>query len=291
MSSEVGHAILIAIVYLALLAGGEIIFRRRATRTKDPLIVGDQSSISAETMRKIIHSASGLMALAFPFLLASHWTLFLLISGFVLLLIAGQKFNFTRAINSTKRDSIGDILFPVGVYCVFFLAFHSGGKSLLSIYVCSILILSIADSAAALVGTRWGKHRMKITGLRKSWEGSAAFAVTAFVIIAITLSSSQGLSFSLAFSVIIAIALALLEAVSFHGTDNITVPITAFFLVLIASGKHSFDTRIVGALAAMLLISVVSSRVGARRLITNYKLNDRSSRIANEENSASPIRN
>src|ERR1700733_15571974 len=112
MSMELLAALLITTVYLTLLVVSEVAFRRRLARGNLP------SKTSAETMRKVIHLLSGLMSLAFPFLLSSHWTLLILISGFVLLLIAGQKFKFTKAINSTGRDSLGDILFPISIYCL-----------------------------------------------------------------------------------------------------------------------------------------------------------------------------
>ncbi len=259
MNSELSHAILIGAVYIALLGGGEAFYRLQSSRRS--------TNVRPETMRKVIHSFAGLMAIAFPFLLASHWTLLVLVTVFVTLLIAGQRFNFTKAINATKRDSIGDILFPICVYILFYLSFHDGGLALLPVYTASILILSISDSAAALVGTRWGRHRYPMGGQYKSWEGSLAFAISAFVIIVITLSPSQIWLRAVLAGGVIVVILTLLEAVSLRGTDNITVPIAAFVLVSVAAGLRSFNSIAVFALMVIALGAFASSRVGVPRTI------------------------
>lgn len=50
--------------------------------------------------------------------------------------------------------------------------------------VCAVLALGVGDPAAALVGKRWGKHKLR---KGKSLEGLVAFAVCAFAVIAVWL--------------------------------------------------------------------------------------------------------
>ena len=46
----------------------------------------------------------------------------------------------------------------------------------------SILMWGAGDAAAALIGIPFGKHKVKLTGSRKSWEGSMAMLTVSFTI-------------------------------------------------------------------------------------------------------------
>lgn len=89
------------------------------------------------------------------------------------------------------------------------------------ITITSFAILIISDSAAALVGRRYGRKKF----LNKTVEGSAAFLLTALVVIAATpkVSADAGEYF-------IAIAAALvgtvIEALSVGIDDNLSIPVS-----------------------------------------------------------------
>lgn len=101
------------------------------------------------------------------------------------------------------------------------------------IAVAVLLILSIADSAASLVGLRFGRGDL----LGKSWAGSLAFFLTALVIL-LWLSPLEirvGPAFLAAVVATIVEALPTLRAGPIELSDNLTVPlITGALLVLIA---------------------------------------------------------
>ena len=89
------------------------------------------------------------------------------------------------------------------------------------IAIMAFTVLIFADLTAALVGTRYGRHRF----LAKSVEGSAAFFVTA-VLIMIILPRASGIPGDLAVGITAALAATIVEAADFGIDDNLSVPLT-----------------------------------------------------------------
>ncbi len=89
------------------------------------------------------------------------------------------------------------------------------------ITITSFAILIISDSAAALVGRRFGKRKF----LRKSFEGSAAFFCTALIVIAATpkVSSEAG---EYVIAAVAAAFATVIEAMSVGIDDNLSIPIS-----------------------------------------------------------------
>jgi phytol kinase len=85
------------------------------------------------------------------------------------------------------------------------------------------------------VGSRWGRHRYRVPSLagvpaERSLEGSAAvfFAGTVAAGVALLLQETDAASPALGAAALGAgLAGAVVEAVSPHGTDNLTVPLAA----------------------------------------------------------------
>jgi dolichol kinase len=80
-------------------------------------------------------------------------------------------------------------------------------------------VIVVADTAAALVGMRFGRH--PILSLPKTWEGSAAFCLFCLV--------GAWLFFPPATALLVSLILTVLEALSLKGTDNFTLPVAAAF--------------------------------------------------------------
>ena len=90
--------------------------------------------------------------------------------------------------------------------------------------IIGLLVLSIADSAAAIIGIKFGKTRL----LSKSLEGSAAFFITAAIIV-FTISPA---AFYINISAVIAATVVELFATP-RINDNLLIPmVTAFILSL-----------------------------------------------------------
>lgn len=107
------------------------------------------------------------------------------------------------------------------------------------IAVAGILMWGVGDTAAALIGKRFGKHhvRLPLADPKKTWEGSAAMASTAFVtgLIALMVVSPLGFPHCLACAAIAAPVAAYVELITHGGNDTVTVPVAvAMCLLLIA---------------------------------------------------------
>jgi dolichol kinase len=100
-----------------------------------------------------------------------------------------------------------------------------------------ILILSICDPLAALVGKKWAYGKYKVGNDYKTIMGSLAFFMSCLVIMIVSFYSSleQESVFSLLFySALISILVTGTEACCRKGFDNLAIPITVMLgLILI----------------------------------------------------------
>ncbi|HEY7546913.1 MAG TPA: cytidylyltransferase, partial [Blastocatellia bacterium] len=96
-----------------------------------------------------------------------------------------------------------------------------------------ILILALADAAAALVGVRWGKLHFRAIGGYKSVEGSIAFfAVSlASVFLSLRLFGCAGRMEAASIALAMSFILMIVEALAWRGLDNALIPLAGFFLL------------------------------------------------------------
>jgi phytol kinase len=186
-----------------------------------------------ETPRKFVHVAMGLIALTFPWVFATAWPVILLGTVATCLLLAIRLMERLRnglggVLHAIERQSFGEMVFPAAVATVFWLA--AGDKVA---YVVPVLMLTLADATAAVVGLRYGVPRFATTEEPKSWEGSAAFFVVAFAsaLVPLLLGTDIGRAEVLLISTILGILAATIEAVSWQGLDNFLVPVGAFIFL------------------------------------------------------------
>jgi dolichol kinase len=96
--------------------------------------------------------------------------------------------------------------------------------------VAGLLILSISDTAAALIGLRFGRAPF----LGKTLSGSLAFLVTAYGILVLTLPDPRGRLLLLAMAVTLVEAVPALKLGQFELNDNLTIPLLTGVGVLIS---------------------------------------------------------
>ncbi len=105
-----------------------------------------------------------------------------------------------------------------------------GGWNKPYIAVTSIIVWGTGDAAAALVGKRFGTHHIHIPHADplKTWEGTGAMVVTAFLLTVVTLllSTEIPFAFCLLTAVIVAPVSAAAELFSHNGNDTVSVPVT-----------------------------------------------------------------
>ncbi len=189
--------------------------------------------VSAELARKLVHIGMGLMTLSFPWLFCESWPVIALAALTVVALLVVRLMPAWRrrvggALHDVARRSLGEIYFPASVAVVFVLA---RGEAIL--FVVPMLILTLADALAALVGVRYGAAHYTTMEGRKSTEGSVAFFVVAFLSahVPLLLFTDVGRAESLLIGLTLGLLVMLLEAVAWRGLDNLFIPLGGFVLL------------------------------------------------------------
>jgi len=186
-----------------------------------------------ELVRKLLHIIMGGVTLSFPWVFQENWPVLLLASVTILSLLLLRRVKKLKkqwgdVIHDISRQSSGEIYFPAAVAILFVLA---KGDPLL--FCVPILILTLADALAALVGVYYGKYHYATAEGTKSFEGSLAFFTITFlsVHIPLLLFSDVGRVETLLIGLIMGILVMLFEAIAWRGLDNLFIPLGAFVLL------------------------------------------------------------
>ena len=102
----------------------------------------------------------------------------------------------------------------------------------------SILMWGVGDTAAALIGKRFGRRHvhLPLADSQKTWEGSSAMMITAFAagLISLLITSTLEWYICIAYAAIAAPVAAYVELISHGGNDTVSVPAAvSVMLVLI----------------------------------------------------------
>ena len=218
---------------------------------------------SSEGSRKSVHVLMGIGCCAFPWIFDRPlpvWTLAGLatVPILALRLVPSFRKSFGGVLHGIARPSYGEILFAPAVATVFQL---SAGNTIL--YLVPVLILTLADAAGAMAGTRWGKHIYKSGDGFKSIEGSSGFLLVAFACILVPLLCISSMDFAHAawIALILATLAMMAEGFSDRGFDNIILPIGCHFVLyrLIDLEIPSLAGRFI-VLALLLALVLTGSR-------------------------------
>lgn len=133
-----------------------------------------------EWIRKLAHIGTGLLSISLPWVFSSAISVYIICGASIALLLAIRYLplihnRLSGVLDDVARDSWGEIYFPLSVALLYY--FAHGSKLL---YAVPLVVLSLADTVAALTGTEYGKHGYSATGATKSMEGSIAFFSGAF---------------------------------------------------------------------------------------------------------------
>jgi dolichol kinase len=198
-------------------------------------------SISAELVRKGIH----LFALVIPVgysLVSFPVAMFVIsISAAVSIIIDVSRFNnwrFWHLLSSLLTPIIRDHEIKGGFTGASYILTTSAVTIALfpkAIAIASITYIIIGDTAAALVGRKWGRHRL--IG-KKTFEGSSACLVS---LIAVSFLI-PGLPTEVA--VAGALAATLAEAFSGKIDDNLTVPVISGLVMLLVMNAMGYENAV-----------------------------------------------
>ena len=218
----------------------------------------------AEVQRKIVHVAAGGLAMGLPWIFAADWPVYLLL-GLTLLAMGALRLPVLRAMGGTlhgvDRQSFGDFFLVLGVGLVFL--FHDGDPVL---YILPLAVLTLADAAAALAGSAYGRTFLKVEEGRKSLEGSAVFfGVTLVVALLCLLFLSETPPGAI---IVLAAAIAgfatVVEADSWQGFDNLFLPMGVQIFLIATLGLDNWDIvlRMAFLAAGLTGVAVLARLVG-----------------------------
>ncbi|GIV78568.1 MAG: hypothetical protein KatS3mg050_2962 [Litorilinea sp.] len=221
-----------------------------------------------EWVRKGMHLGGGLIALAMPWLFDERWPVM------VLGVLAAAGLGLVRSVRvlreglgsvtgSVARKTWGEIWFPLGAAATYGI---SAGDPL--VYSIAILILTLADAGAGLVGTFYGTRRYRVFQGEKSVEGSLTFFLLALLCVDLPLwlAGPMGGASVLAVALSVALLATLLDAVSWWGLDNLLIPVCSCLLLqhLLTPEPSAWAMLLPGLLALPVLALVLWPRLAAR---------------------------
>lgn len=217
-----------------------------------------------ELARKGLHVGIGLVACSFPWLFSEAWPVLTLAGATVAALLLVKLTPALRGgvgsvLHGVDRDdSLGDVLFPVAVAALFV-----GARQAPVFYLIPMLMLTLADAAAALVGVRYGLTQMASRRSAKSVEGAIAFFAVAFMVIHVPLllMTEVGRAESLLIAAILALLMMMVESAAWSGLDNLFVPLVghALLRLYVSLPTEALLLRL-GLTAALGLLVLLSRR-------------------------------
>ncbi len=222
MTNQLTLTFIFLVAIFLLLIFNELVYRRLG--------------LKGEITRKFAHFTATLSTVTFPFLFNSHWYILFLAMAFFLLLLISKKGTRLNSIHDIDRVSAGSYLLPVAIYSTFLISDLLSNKFL---FILPILILGISDPMAGILGINLKNynHQIKLFGFNthKTWLGSGSFLASAFVISVIALYYDQKCfdlkTFWLALG--IAVVSTITELICSKGLDNLFIPLSVVFMLLI----------------------------------------------------------
>jgi dolichol kinase len=246
MLADLPGALGLLLLFAALLAVTETLARRTA--------------LPAEILRKLVHLGGGLGCLLFPLWVSHLPTVLLLALLFGAVFAWGERSRQLRCLCSVTRRSRGSLYYPFAIAALFALT-----RDQYPLYVSAVLVLTVADTGAALVGSRFGRLRYRAGDVTetKSLEGSLVFGLLTFLAVFLPLTLmdadvSRAQTFYSAW--LAATLLTLVEAVAGGGRDNVYVPLLAAFMLLktVTKSVPELAMQSVSMPVLMLLVALIN---------------------------------
>lgn len=199
------------------------------------------ATVHPELVRKLLHVGMGLVTLSFPWLFDEAWPVLLLAGSSITLLLSlrlvrSLKESVGEVVTGVGRVSLGDVYFSIGVLVLYLLYLRDGidqPEVRTILYAVPLLLLTLADASAALIGIRYGRWHYRTADGEKSAEGSAAFFTCAFftVHVPLLLGTDTGRAETLLIALLLAWLATMFEAIAWAGLDNLVLPLVSSLLL------------------------------------------------------------
>ena len=182
---------------------------------------------SRETTRKLVHIGASNWWFMVMWYADTALTAAIVPMMFVIVNYYTLKNHLFKSIEREgEQQDLGRIFYAVSLLVITVWTFGIGRPE---IGVIGVLIMGYADGFAALVGIRYGKHKLYGS---KSLEGSLV-AMVLTVVIVVFFNNIYAIGLTAAEMVLVVCGAVFLESVSLKGSDNLTVPIGTTFLIYI----------------------------------------------------------
>ena len=202
--------------------------------------------VSAEITRKFVHIGAGLWIFGILSLF-NRWQIGIIpFATFIVVNFIIYRYRLAASLHD-DRNSPGTIYFAAVITLLFGLLWRpQGAVDHVPIAVAGVMTLTWGDALAALVGRRFGEHTYRIGQSTRSVEGSFTLFIVACIAIWGTLQFLPGSSLAPAAKPLSAIQVTIAtmlgamvatiaEAVSPHGTDNLSVPLATAGIIWLIS--------------------------------------------------------
>jgi len=210
-------------------------------------MVRSTHKIGQELKRKSFHVGVGLASLSFPLVLNEPWKamtgmgLAIAWMSAVRILPCLQR-HFGSVLQDCDRKSMGEVYFALSIGALILLTPDSP-----LLYIIPVLILTLADTAAAIFGRLIPSKPLTGYLRGKSVAGCTAFFSVAAVICVVVLTVYTTLpawQITTA-TLVVATATCLAEAICRHGLDNLMVPLVAW--AVLSALKLSAEPAVIAA--------------------------------------------
>ncbi|MBX0327995.1 phosphatidate cytidylyltransferase [Oscillochloris sp. ZM17-4] len=208
-------------------------------------LIRRRQGYSQDFTRKIVHVGAGMSVFGVLSLFDNWYIGIIPFASFIVINYILWRYRFLESVDA-QNSSPGTVYFALSI-SILFIAFWRTGSPDDRGYIAAAgaMAMTWGDASAAIIGKMWGRHKYTVFGSTRSLEGSLAMFVasaTAMLLVLLLvpgssfspLSAPLGVSVSIAAAMIAALITTGAEAISPHGTDNLSVPLISGLIVFAA---------------------------------------------------------
>ena len=195
--------ILTVIFVFLILLGSELYWRKREAHN--------------EFSRKFVHITVGSFVASWPWFLSWQQIQWLSIA-FILVVSISKYLHVFKSIHSVQRPTYGELCFALAVGTVPFITHDKW------IFITALLVMSLADGFAAVVGERFGKQSYLVFGHKKSLIGSMTFFLVAIGLL-IAYTKLADVAIAAPILLVMAAGATFIENFAVKGLDNLVIPV------------------------------------------------------------------
>ena len=199
------------------------------------LLIRKFTKIPDELFRKILHFI--LLGAYIPLLFGFNiwWKCIILVGGLILK-FAGKIPGFSSFVNERKKGEFTSSMVLALSIMLLTISIGWGIFDDKFLVLASVYAWGVGDAFAALIGKRFGKHKInwKFVDNKKSYEGSIAMIITSAISVFIVLLVRGGVNpiFALLIAIVASTASTFVELCSKNGIDTITCPSVAMAIIV-----------------------------------------------------------